>query len=88
MRVSPETLFIGQKLDQNTHNQQLNRPKVYAVPRQRKDGWMEVKVSRFQMLSSTKTVRMDLFLWNPEKNDISGLVIESIELRPIVGHSV
>ncbi|GJV63871.1 kinase-like domain, phloem protein 2-like protein [Tanacetum coccineum] len=85
----PETPSIGQKLDQNSHNQPLIRYKVYAVPRQRKDGWMELKVWQFQTPpSSTQTIHMDLDLWTPDEVYISGLIIESIELRPIVGHSV
>ncbi|GJT12087.1 kinase-like domain, phloem protein 2-like protein [Tanacetum coccineum] len=83
----PETLIIGQKLDQNTHSP-LNRPKLNPVPRQRKDGWMEVKVSQFQTPSSTQTIYMGLWLRTPDRVVISGLIIESIELRPIVGHSV
>ncbi|GKD17078.1 ribonuclease H-like domain-containing protein, partial [Tanacetum coccineum] len=46
----PETPIIGQKLDQNTHNT-LNRPKLNPVPRQRKDGWMEVKPKPYKPLS-------------------------------------
>ncbi|GJY90072.1 kinase-like domain, phloem protein 2-like protein [Tanacetum coccineum] len=86
----PETPMIGQKLDQNTHNQPLNRPKLNAmVPRQRSDGWMEVKVSEFQTQSSTETIHMFIWLRTPDRVDISGLIIESIELRPIsLGHSV
>ncbi|GJT14470.1 kinase-like domain, phloem protein 2-like protein [Tanacetum coccineum] len=86
--VSPETPFIGQKLDQNTHNPPLNRPKVHNVPRQRKNGWMEVKVWQFQTPCSTQTVHMDLWLRNPKLEYIHGIIIEGIELRPIVAHSV
>nr|GEV32087.1 protein kinase-like domain, phloem protein 2-like protein [Tanacetum cinerariifolium] len=38
----PNTPVIGRELDENTHNS-FNRPKLIAVPRQRSDGWMEVK---------------------------------------------
>ncbi|GKC54489.1 kinase-like domain, phloem protein 2-like protein, partial [Tanacetum coccineum] len=79
----PKTPIIGQKLDQNTHSP-LNRPKLNAVPRQRSDGWMEVKVREFETLSSTRTINMYTVLRTPNLNYISGLIIESIELRPIV----
>nr|GEW46054.1 hypothetical protein [Tanacetum cinerariifolium] len=73
------TPIIGQK----PHNP-LNRHKVYAVPRQRKDGWMEVKVGQLQTPSSTDTVRLALDLCSPAWDKLYGLLIESIELRPIV----
>ncbi|PWA63620.1 protein kinase-like domain, Phloem protein 2-like protein [Artemisia annua] len=81
----PETPIIGQKLDQNTRNA-LNRPKLDYVPRQRSDGWMEVKVLEFQDPRYTKTIEIDIWLRTPDFKNISGLIIESIELRPIVAH--
>nr|GFB57796.1 protein kinase domain, nitrogen network kinase 1, phloem protein 2-like protein [Tanacetum cinerariifolium] len=79
---SPETPIIGQK----PHNP-LNRHKVYAVPRQRKDGWMEVKVGQLQTPSSTDTVRLAIDLRSPTWDKMYGLLIESIELRPVGTHS-
>ncbi|GJT89511.1 kinase-like domain, phloem protein 2-like protein [Tanacetum coccineum] len=79
----PETPIIGQKLDQNTHNP-LIRPKLNEVPRQRGDGWMELKVGQFQTPTSTETINFDIWLGTPDYKDIRGLIIESIELKPIV----
>ncbi|GJT12093.1 kinase-like domain, phloem protein 2-like protein [Tanacetum coccineum] len=88
----PETPIIGQKLDENTHKYNpLNRPIQDYSPRQRRsDGWMDVKVWQFQTRSSpsTETINIDIWLRTPDGADIDRLIIESIELRPIVGHSV
>ncbi|GKD70359.1 kinase-like domain, phloem protein 2-like protein [Tanacetum coccineum] len=78
----PETPIIGQKLDQNTHSP-LNRPKLDAVPRQRSDSWMEVKLQQFQTRRTTGTIDMDICLGAPDYKNICGLIIESIELRPV-----
>ncbi|PWA47358.1 protein kinase domain, Nitrogen network kinase 1, Phloem protein 2-like protein [Artemisia annua] len=82
----PKTPIIGQNLGQKTHSS-LKRSKFIVVPRQRNDGWMEVKVWEFQPPSSTDTIDMYIMLTTPDYNDISGLIIESIELRPVVAHS-
>ncbi|GJS34493.1 kinase-like domain, phloem protein 2-like protein [Tanacetum coccineum] len=73
-----ETPIIGQKLDQNTHNP-LIRPKLNAVPRQRKDGWMEVKVWQFQTSRSTDSIYMGVWVPTPVGVNLSGLIVESIE---------
>ncbi|PWA99069.1 hypothetical protein CTI12_AA013140 [Artemisia annua] len=79
----PDTPIIGQKLDQNAHGP-LNRPKPNSVPRKRSDGWMEVKVEEFETPSSAETIYVDVWLKNPDYDSLSGLIIQSIELRPIV----
>ena len=43
----PHTPVLGPKLDENNYNP-LNRYKWNAIPHQRSDGWMEVKVWEFQ----------------------------------------
>ncbi|PWA43313.1 protein kinase-like domain, Phloem protein 2-like protein [Artemisia annua] len=86
--VSPKIPIVGQKLDQNTRSQPLKRPKLDYFPRQRSDGWMEVKVRELQTPSAIETINIDISLWTPDDNQVSELIIQSIELRPIVVHSV
>ncbi|PWA37972.1 Phloem protein 2-like protein [Artemisia annua] len=78
----PHTPIIGPKFDENTYNP-LNRYKGNAIPQQRNDGWMEVKVWEFQ--TTTESVRLQLFFKDPDYNrkNLSGLTIQGIELRPI-----
>ncbi|PWA68593.1 protein kinase domain, Nitrogen network kinase 1, Phloem protein 2-like protein [Artemisia annua] len=78
----PNTPVIGQKFDENRYNP-LNRHKLSALPRQRSDGWMEVKVWEFQTKTTPETVSMHLKLEHPAKKDLSGLTIHGIEIRPI-----
>ncbi|GJR38641.1 kinase-like domain, phloem protein 2-like protein [Tanacetum coccineum] len=78
----PNTPVIGQKFDENCYNP-LNRHKLSALPRQRTDGWMEVKVWEFQTKKTPETVSMNLKLKHPAMKDLSGLIIHGIELRPI-----
>ncbi|PWA46697.1 protein kinase-like domain, Phloem protein 2-like protein [Artemisia annua] len=76
----PHTPFIGSKLDENTYNP-LNRYKGNAFPQQRSDGCMAVKVWEFQI--NTESVPMDLYFKHPGEKNLSGLMIQGIELRPI-----
>ncbi|PWA86753.1 protein kinase domain, Nitrogen network kinase 1, Phloem protein 2-like protein [Artemisia annua] len=76
----PVTPVIGPKFDENTDNP-LNRYKGNAIPQQRTDGWMEVKVWDFQ--TTTESVPMHLFFKHPGEKNLSGLMIQGIELRPI-----
>ncbi|PWA41040.1 protein kinase-like domain, Phloem protein 2-like protein [Artemisia annua] len=76
----PVTPVIGPKLDENTYNP-LNRYKWNAFPQQRTDGWIEVKVWEFQ--STSKSVPMNLYFEHPGENNLSGLMIQGIELRTI-----
>jgi len=81
----PNTPVIGQKFDENRYNP-LNRHKLSALPRQRSDGWMEVKAWAFQTWrtwENPKTVSMHLRFEHPGNKDLSGLIIHGIELRPI-----
>ncbi|GJR27087.1 kinase-like domain, phloem protein 2-like protein [Tanacetum coccineum] len=78
----PNTAVIGQKFEENSYNP-LNRHKLSYLPRQRSDGWMEVKVWQFDTGKTPKTVSMHLKLEHPVKKDLSGLIIYGIELRPI-----
>ncbi|GJU00983.1 kinase-like domain, phloem protein 2-like protein [Tanacetum coccineum] len=86
----PDTPIIGQKLDQNTQKP-LNRvrPKLddVEVPRQRSDGWMEIKVRQLQTPSYYRTIYVNISLLTPDYKNIRGLIIDSIEVRPIVAHS-
>nr|GEW20217.1 hypothetical protein [Tanacetum cinerariifolium] len=77
----PNTPVIGQKFDENYYNP-LNRHRLSSLPRQRSDGWMEVKVWEFDTRSTPTTVSMHLKLEHPVKKDLSGLIILGIELRP------
>ncbi|GKD30696.1 kinase-like domain, phloem protein 2-like protein [Tanacetum coccineum] len=78
----PNTPVIGRKLDKNSYNP-LNRHKLNALPRQRSDGWMEVKVWDFQTEKTPKTVSMNLMVKHPVMKDLCGLIIQGIEVRPI-----
>nr|GEX19689.1 protein kinase-like domain, phloem protein 2-like protein [Tanacetum cinerariifolium] len=73
----PNTPIIGQKLDENTQNR-LNRPKLNHFPGQRSDGWMEVKLG-------PHSINNDIMMWlsTPDYAGFCGLIIESIEIRPI-----
>ena len=78
--VSPPcTPVIEPKFDENSYNP-LNRHKLSSLPRQRTDGWMEVKVWQFDTKMTPKTVSMKLMFKHPAKKD---LLIHGIELRPI-----
>ncbi|PWA80113.1 protein kinase domain, Nitrogen network kinase 1, Phloem protein 2-like protein [Artemisia annua] len=76
----PHTPVIGPKLDENTYNP-LNRYKGNAIPQQRTDGWMEVKVCEFQ--TTTKSVPMRLNFEHIGNKNFKGLRVKGIELRPI-----
>ncbi|GJU76522.1 kinase-like domain, phloem protein 2-like protein [Tanacetum coccineum] len=76
----PVTPFIGSKLDGNNYNP-LNRYKGNAIPQDRSDGWMEVKVWEFQ--TTTKTVPMHLYFEHPDEKNLKGLMVQGIELRPV-----
>ncbi|GJZ89755.1 kinase-like domain, phloem protein 2-like protein, partial [Tanacetum coccineum] len=83
----PNTPVIGRELDGNTHNS-FNRPKLIAVPRQRSDGWMEVKVWEFDTLITSKPISMYLTLRPVWSKYFSRISIQGIELRPIKDTSV
>ncbi|PWA35152.1 mitogen-activated protein (MAP) kinase 10, Phloem protein 2-like protein [Artemisia annua] len=76
----PHTPVIGPKLDENTYNP-LNRYNGNALPQQRMDGWMEVKIWEFQ--TTTESVPMHLYFEHPCYKDLKGLMVHGIELRPI-----
>ncbi|GJZ87830.1 kinase-like domain, phloem protein 2-like protein [Tanacetum coccineum] len=57
----PVTPVIGSKLDENSYNT-LNRYKGNAIPQQRSDGWMEVKVWQFNTKKTPETVYLHLKL--------------------------
>ena len=78
----PGTPIIKPKFDENSYNP-LNRHKLNALPRQRSDGWMEVKGSEFQNKISTETISMHHRLQHLGKKDLSGLMVQGIEIRPI-----
>ncbi|PWA77382.1 protein kinase domain, Nitrogen network kinase 1, Phloem protein 2-like protein [Artemisia annua] len=78
----PGTPVIRPNFDANSYNP-LNRHKLNAVPRQRSDGWMEVKVWQFDTRKTPETVSMHLKLKHPVKKDLSGLIVQGIELRPL-----
>ncbi|PWA34649.1 protein kinase domain, Nitrogen network kinase 1, Phloem protein 2-like protein [Artemisia annua] len=78
----PNTPVIVPKFDENSYNP-LNRHKLNPLPRQRSDGWMEVKVWQFDTWETPETVSMHLKLEHPVKKDLSGLIIHGIELRSI-----
>ncbi|PWA49057.1 protein kinase-like domain, Phloem protein 2-like protein [Artemisia annua] len=73
------TPVIGPKLDENTQNPVTRPSKLNVVPQPRSGGWMEVKVSEFQ----TETISMHLRLQHPGKKDLSGLMVQGIEIIPI-----
>ncbi|PWA45686.1 protein kinase domain, Nitrogen network kinase 1, Phloem protein 2-like protein [Artemisia annua] len=75
----PQTPVIGSKFHESTCNPP-NRYKGNAIPQQRTDGWMEVKVWEFQ--TTTESVPMHLIFVHPDKKNLSGLMIQGIELRP------
>ncbi|PWA59527.1 mitogen-activated protein (MAP) kinase 10, Phloem protein 2-like protein [Artemisia annua] len=76
----PGTPVIGPKFDENTYNP-LNRYKGDAIPQQRTDGWMEVKVWEFQ--TTTESVPMRLNFEHIGRKNFKGLRVKGIELRPI-----
>nr|GEX69691.1 protein kinase-like domain, phloem protein 2-like protein [Tanacetum cinerariifolium] len=78
----PNSPVIGQNLDENSWNP-LNRFKGNGIPKQRGDGWMEVKVWEFQTQDTRKTTHIHLKLTHLDKKDLSGLMVQGIELRPI-----
>lgn len=73
------------KVDGNTRNP-LNRPKLNGIPKERSDGWMEVKVWEFQT-PTTPTIeeiipmRLQLDMSNRKK--FGTFIIQGIEFRPI-----
>lgn len=83
----PDTPIIGQKHDQKTHSP-LKMSKLIEIPRQRSDGWMEVKVQQYQNRKYKEKFDIDITLENPNFDSLCGLIIQSIELKPIVAHSV
>ncbi|GJV23344.1 kinase-like domain, phloem protein 2-like protein [Tanacetum coccineum] len=78
----PDTPVIGPKVDENTHKV-LDRHKVNAVPQQRSDSWMEVQVWEFETGTTTNTFSMYLVFEHPGEKNLTGLMVQGIELRPI-----
>nr|GEX87810.1 zinc finger, CCHC-type [Tanacetum cinerariifolium] len=75
-----DTPVIREMLDQILHNP-VNMPKLNAVPQQRSDSWMEVKVWEFQTPANTNTISMHLWVRHPRNKDLRGLIIQCIKLR-------
>ncbi|KAK9075450.1 hypothetical protein SSX86_003773 [Deinandra increscens subsp. villosa] len=80
--VSPQTPVIRPKVDQNTHNP-VNRPRIKGIPQRRNDGWMEVQIWEFQTAVTTEMIPMHIKLRASGGKDLSGLIIEGFEFRPI-----
>ncbi|XP_076955813.1 F-box protein VBF-like [Bidens hawaiensis] len=83
--VSPQTLVIRLKADQNTSNPP-NKLNTRDLPQQRSDGWMEVQLLEFQSNKTIERKCINLSLTNVggfDKKKFSGLIIEGIEIRPI-----
>nr|GFA38273.1 protein kinase-like domain, phloem protein 2-like protein [Tanacetum cinerariifolium] len=55
-----DTPVIKGMLDKIPHNP-VNRPKLNAIPQQRRDSWMEVKVWEFQTPANTNTISVHLW---------------------------
>nr|GEZ44307.1 protein kinase domain, nitrogen network kinase 1, phloem protein 2-like protein [Tanacetum cinerariifolium] len=72
------TPVIKQKFDANSYNPQ-NKHKLNDVPRQRSDGWMEVKIHQFDTRKTPETVSMHFTYEHPVKKDLSGLMIALID---------
>nr|XP_043627142.1 uncharacterized protein LOC122598584 [Erigeron canadensis] len=77
--VSPKTPVIRPKAGQNTHNPSC-RPKLIDVPQQRKDGWMEVEIWRFQ--TDTSKTSIPRLILSSAHGDHKGLTIMGIDFRP------
>ncbi|KAK9077819.1 hypothetical protein SSX86_006157 [Deinandra increscens subsp. villosa] len=79
--LNPQTPVIRPKLDQNSHNP-LNRPKLKGTPRQRHDGWMEVRVCEYQPGTSIEPQLMRVDLDTFFAKSLRGLTVQGIEFRP------
>ncbi|KAI3500220.1 hypothetical protein L1887_36038 [Cichorium endivia] len=79
---SPQTPIIRGSTYQDTHNQ-MNKPKIKGLPRQRNDGWMEVQVWEFQTSNTIERISKDLLLKFHDNRQFKGLIVQGIEFKPI-----
>ncbi|CAI9275004.1 unnamed protein product [Lactuca saligna] len=84
--TSPTIPFImltdgDQNRNQRQNKNPLYRPKLDCLPRQRKDGWMEVEISQFKADTPTSLNLAFEFTFN-EREQLTGLIIQGFEIRP------
>lgn len=59
----------------------LSRPKIESMLRQRKDEWMEAQIWTFKADAAT-SVNVTFALTCNERERLTGLIVEGIEIRP------
>ncbi|KAD6453775.1 hypothetical protein E3N88_08481 [Mikania micrantha] len=80
--ASPQTPVIRPKDEQNTYNPLDKQMKGF--PLQRSDGWMEVQIWEFRTAATTTEMsHIRLALITRNINNLRGLIIQGIEIRPI-----
>ncbi|GJU39836.1 kinase-like domain, phloem protein 2-like protein [Tanacetum coccineum] len=87
--VAPKTHVINTIEDDGDHNQipelkPLYRPKIDGIPKERKDGWMEVQMWNYKPdeVMTTKRARFVLSLCDSDL-ELTGLIVLGIEIRPL-----
>nr|GEX42863.1 receptor-like protein kinase HERK 1 [Tanacetum cinerariifolium] len=87
--VAQETHVINTIKDDGDHSQvpelkPLYRPKIDSIPKERKDGWMEVQIwnCKSDEVVSTERARFVLSLCD-SRQELTGLIVQGIEIRPL-----
>ncbi|GJZ95095.1 kinase-like domain, phloem protein 2-like protein [Tanacetum coccineum] len=80
--ASPLTPVIGPNSDEKSYNPP-NRHKLDVLPRQRRDGWMEVQIWDFETETTTRSMILNSQFEHPGKKNLMGLMVQGIEIRPI-----
>ncbi|CAH1414584.1 unnamed protein product [Lactuca virosa] len=83
---SPKTPLIMLTNSDQDRNQRptmnpLSRPKIESMLRQRKDGWMEAQIWTFKADAAT-SVNVTFALTCNEREQLTGLIVQGIEIRP------
>ncbi|PWA84321.1 serine/threonine/dual specificity protein kinase, catalytic domain-containing protein [Artemisia annua] len=87
--IAQETHVINKIKDDGDHSQipelwPLYRPKLDSIPKERKDGWMEVQIMEYKSdeVVSIERARFVLSLCVPQL-ELTGLIVVGIEIRPL-----
>ncbi|XP_076935894.1 putative F-box protein PP2-B12 isoform X2 [Bidens hawaiensis] len=79
---TPKTPVIRENLNiERTYNPSI-RPVIKGLPKQRRDGWMEVHLYEFQMHSNIKTIDMHLQFSSYDMS-LEDITVQGLEFRPI-----
>ncbi|KAI7739083.1 hypothetical protein M8C21_005242, partial [Ambrosia artemisiifolia] len=86
--TTPKTMVIdllkddGDR-DRGSRKNPLNRPKMEGIPKERKDGWMEIEMWAFTIDDVAKTINREFALSLCDyEEQFTGRIVQGMEIRP------